>query len=461
MPVSLSGFFMFQGGTEMDLLHGPVKTLYFKYLSAAFGSALISSIYGIVDMAMVGQYQGPEGTAALAVVAPVWNIVYSLGLLTGIGGSVLFSTARGKNSQGRENEYFTTAVIATLFFALLSWVAIAGFETRLLRLFGAEETLLPLAREYLLPIQFVVPVFLFSQLLAAFLRNDNHPGLATGATLAGGLFNVAGDYFFVFTMDLGILGAGLATAMGAVITVLVMLTHFLSPRNTLKLVRPGRLGVKFKQVLVTGFSTFFIDVAMGILTTFFNRQIMRYLGTDELAVYGVIVNISTVVQCCAYSVGQAAQPLFSINFGAGQWDRIKKTLRYALWSTCFFSAAWTAVISAFPNGFIRLFMAPTEDIFRIAPYILRSYGLSFLLLPLNIFSTYYFQSLMKPMASFAVSVARGLVVSGALIYALPWLLGPGAVWFAMPITELVVAVGVVFLMARYTRGLSGAEGLNP
>ena len=65
----------------MDLLRGNIKTLYFKYLSAAFGSALISSIYGIVDMAMVGQYQGPDGTAALAVVAPVWNVIYSIGLL--------------------------------------------------------------------------------------------------------------------------------------------------------------------------------------------------------------------------------------------------------------------------------------------------------------------------------------------------------------------------------------------
>ena len=67
----------------MDLLNGKIKPLYFKYLSAAFGSALISSIYGMVDMAMVGQYQGPDGTAALAVVAPVWNVIYSLGLLTG------------------------------------------------------------------------------------------------------------------------------------------------------------------------------------------------------------------------------------------------------------------------------------------------------------------------------------------------------------------------------------------
>ena len=158
----------------MDLLTGNVRKLYFKFLSAAFGSALISSIYGMVDMAMVGQYQGPDGAAALAVVAPVWNIIYSLGLLTGIGGSVLLSAARGAGRQKEGNEYFTAALAGTVFFAAVSWLAIAFFDAPLLRLFGAEETLLPLAREYLLPIQFVVPVFLFSQLLAAFLRNDNH-----------------------------------------------------------------------------------------------------------------------------------------------------------------------------------------------------------------------------------------------------------------------------------------------
>ena len=68
----------------MDFLNGKIKTIYFKYLSAAFGSALITSIYSIEDMAMVGQYHGPEGSAALAVVAPVWNIIYSFGLLMGI-----------------------------------------------------------------------------------------------------------------------------------------------------------------------------------------------------------------------------------------------------------------------------------------------------------------------------------------------------------------------------------------
>ena len=100
----------------MDFLNGKIKSMYFKYLSAAFGSAMITSIYSIVDMAMVGQYQGPSGTAALAVVAPVWNIIYSLGLLMGIGGSVIFSTKRGRENEGAgdENQYFTVAVMGSV-----------------------------------------------------------------------------------------------------------------------------------------------------------------------------------------------------------------------------------------------------------------------------------------------------------------------------------------------------------
>lgn len=435
----------------MNLLNGDIKRIYFKYLSAAFGSALISSIYSLVDMAMVGQYQGPDGTAALAVVAPVWNIIYSLGLLTGIGGSVLFGTAKGKGEDRKQNEYFTTALFGTLLFAAVSWLAIIFYDAQMLTLFGAEQTLLPLSREYLLPVKFAVPLFLFNQMLAAFLRNDNHPALATAAVLAGGLFNIFGDYFFVFTLDMGIMGAGLATASGALITFLIMISHFFTSRNTLKLVRPAHLAAQFQQILVTGFSTFFIDVAMGILTMLFNRQIIRYLGTDALSVYGVIVNISTIVQCCAYSVGQAAQPIISINFGAGNWSRITRTLKYALYTVCFFSLVWTAITFAFPELIVCIFMKPTDDILRIAPFIMRSYGSSFLLLPLNVFSTYYFQSVMKPMASFLVSISRGLVISGILIYTLPMVVNPDSIWFAMPVTETIVAAAVVKLIYSNTR----------
>ncbi len=440
----------------MDLLNGKIKSMYLKYLSAAFGSAMITSVYSIVDTAMVGQYHGPEGTAALAVVAPVWNIIYSLGLLMGIGGSVIFSTKRGnEKSDGSENQYFTSSVIGAVVLSILAWIGVLCFERPVLAFFGADESLLVMAQEYMRPIKYVFPLFLFNQMLAAFLRNDGAPALATLAVLSGGIFNVFGDYFFVFTCDMGIYGAGLATAIGSGISFFVMLTHFVSRKNTLRLVKPEKLPHKLCEITVTGFSTFFIDVAMGILTVLFNRQIMKYLGASALAIYGPVIQVSTFVQCCAYSIGQASQPIVSTNFGAGKGERIKETLRLALWTTVFFGVFWTALSMACPNVYIRIFMAPTPEILDMAPAIVRTYALSFLFLPFNIFSTYYFQAIMKPKAAFVVSVARGLVISGILIMSLPVLISAEAIWFAMPITELLVMLYAALTIRKYTRALPG------
>lgn len=397
MSVLYPAFYFDIRRIDMDFLTGNIKRIYFRYLSAAFGSAMITSVYSIVDMAMVGQYHGPDGTAALAVVAPVWNIIYSLGLLMGIGGSVIFSAKRGaEQKDGAENQYFTMAVLGSVLLAVLAWVGV----------------------------------------------------------LAGGLFNIFGDYFFVFTCDMGIYGAGLATAIGSGISFVVMLTHFFSRKNTLRLVKVEQGLRKFREISVTGFSTFFIDVAMGILTVLFNRQIMQYLGTNALAVYGPIIQVSTFVQCCAYSVGQAAQPIISTNFGAGKGDRIRETLRLALGTAIFFGLFWTVVSMACPNLYVRIFMQPTQRILEIASAIICLYAISFLFLPLNIFSTYYFQAIMKPKAAFVVSVARGCVISGILILLLPVLTGADSIWLAMPITELVVLLYAVATMKRMTKALA-------
>lgn len=431
-----------------------IKQVYFKYLCAAFGSAMISSIYSIVDMAMVGQYHGPHGTAALAVVAPIWNIIYSLGLMMGIGGSVILSIAKDEEDEKKGHEFFSASLIGTIILAIISWLVIIFLEEPMLTLFGGEVSLMPLSKQYLMPIKFVVPLFLFNQMLAAFLRNDNNPGLATIAVLAGGIFNVFGDYFFVFVMDMGIIGAGLATSLGAVITFVVLLMHFISKKNTLKFIRVNNFFCKLKRIVITGFSTFFVDLAMGILTVLFNRQIVKYLGTNALSVYGIIINISTIVQCCAYSVGQASQPIISYNFGAKKWRNIKETLKYALYTVVFFGLIWNGLVMFLPNQLIRIFMSPTKEILEIAPAIMRSYSLSFILLPLNIFSTYYFQSVMKAGTSFLISVLRGLIISGIMIYLLPAVIGGNSIWFAMLITEVVVAVIVIYYIYRYTREMT-------
>ena len=107
-------------------------------------------------------------------------------------------------------------------------------------------------------------------------------------------------------------------------------------------------------------------------------------------------------------------------------------------------------------------MTPTTEVLAMAPGIFRKYGLAFLILPLNIYSAYYFQALLKPKAAFIVSVARGLVISGILIYLLPIVAGAESIWFVMPLTEVSVAVYVIYQMWKYTQELTGKKtfGMN-
>jgi len=439
----------------MDFLKDDIKPIYRKYLVTAFGSTIVTSIYSIVDMAMVGQYQGPSGTAALAVVSPMWNIIYSLGLLMGIGGSVIFSTKKGMDStgvgvKGEENQYFTVSVIGSVFLSILAWLVIIFFEKPILFFFGADESLIGLAQSYIRPIKYVFPFFLFSQLLGAFIRNDQNPGLTTLAVLVGGIFNVFGDYFFVFSMDMGVYGAGLATAIGAGITTTILISHFFTKKNTLRLVKTSAVFKKFKEISVTGFSTFFIDVAMGILTVLFNRQIMKYLDTDSLAIYGPIINISTMIQCFAYGIGQASQPIISMNYGASQPNRIKEVLLCAIKTSVVLALVSTAFCFSIPLKLIGIFMTPTASIIAMAPSIIRKYSLSFLLLPFDVFSTYYFQAILRPRYSMMVSVLRGLVISGILVLLLPAVAGSNSIWFTMPITEFCVFVYAACMIKRCT-----------
>lgn len=437
----------------MELTEKPIRQLYLKYLLAAFGSALVGAIYTLVDMAIIGQYAGPTGTAAIALVMPVWSFICSLGILTGIGGSVLYSNARGNGGTRKANAMFTAATLATAAIAAVVWALMFFCDEQLLHLLGSEGELLEIGLQYLKPLKAAIPVFIFSQMLAAFLRNDNNPGLATFAVVFTSVLNVVGDYLLTFTFDLGVYGAALATALSNLLSVAIMLTHFLRKKSTLRFVWPERLLHTCGRIFALGFSVFFVDLAMGIMTMLYNRRILQLLSSDALSVFGAIASLTTVVQCCSYSIGQAAQPILSANFGAGKMERVRRVLKYGIVTAVLFGAFWMIVTMALPTTIISLFVDATDSVLAIAPAILRKYGIGYLFAPFTLFATYYFQSILRAGTALGISLARGLLIGGILLYVLPALFGADSLWFAMPAAEISVAAVTAFLTGRFTRRL--------
>ena len=133
----------------MNLVKDDIKKLYLRFLISSFGSALITSVYGIVDAMVVGQYYGPIGSSSLGVIAPIWNIIYSFGLLVGIGGSILFSVNKNKKEKIDGNIFFTSSIILGIIISIVLWVLLFSVEEPMLYFFGADEELIVLCKEYL------------------------------------------------------------------------------------------------------------------------------------------------------------------------------------------------------------------------------------------------------------------------------------------------------------------------
>ena len=420
--------------------------MYARYLIAATGSALVYSVFGIVDAAMIGNYHGPVGNAALAVFSPIWAVSYCLGLLSGVGGGVLFGNARGKGDEESAQAYFSVTVLLGAVLSVMAVLIIGLFRTPLLRLFGGDDTLIPLCTDYLFPILFALPCCVFVNIWSSFLRNDGAPVLPAVAVIAGGCLNILGDYLLIYRMDLGIRGAGIATAAGLYLSNLIMLFHFLCKKNTLRL---GRAHWGFlREIVSSGFPTAVNDLALGILAVLFNRQIMTWLGTEALAVYGIATLIATIIQCIAYGIGQAAQPILSENHGAAQFGRVRECMRCGIWTSFVLGTAATVLVYLLPETLVRLFTVPSTEVLAISPGILRVYGLSFLFLPFNIFATFYFQAIMKERIALAGSVTRGVILSGVLVLLLPAMFGPGSIFWAMPVSEMTVCAFLILFMRK-------------
>ena len=433
----------------MDFITGDIKQLYRKFLTASMASAMVMSIYSFVDTIAVGQSEGPAGAAAMAVITPLYGVLIFLGILCGVGGSVLYGNARGEGKEEKANALFTAATGLMLFLILLVWIIFALFHQQIFTFFGADTELMPKVMEYTRWLIWFLPVFILPTFISSFIRNDGAPGLAMAAVIIGGCVNIFGDWFFVFPLGLGMTGAAIATVLGTSVQVIIMCIHFFTKKCTLRIVKPNHVKPAICQTLGIGFGASVLDLGTVILSIIMNNQIMRYGDTNALAVYGVVATITSLFQALYCGVGQAIQPIVSANCGAMQADRIKQVWKMSLTTVIVLGIGFTAIGELFPTQIVRLFMDVTPEVLTAAPRIIRPFFLLFLFLGITVLATYHLQSIMHGRMSMMIAVLRSVVISGLLIYILPLVMGILGVWVAMPISELIVAmIALIYIQKR-------------
>ena len=430
-----------------EVLTGDIRKVWKKYLFAALGSAIISCIYATVDLIIVGQYEGPNGAAAMAVIQPMWSVIMAIGIMFAVGGSVMLGVARGAKDKSGES-YFSVTLVASIAASALLVLIFRLFRFPLYRLFGASDELMPLVEAYAGWLSFFLPFFLVGQVLIFFLRNDGAPMLATVAVSSCGVLNIAGDLILVFVCDMGMEGAAIATVLCQTLAVLILCTHFLRKKCTLRFVWPEHFGEALADVLRTGVSPFIVDISVFVSSILFNNRIMRLAGATELAVYGTCSNIVVLTLSLLYGVGGALQPIASASRGARDWKRMTGALRLALGSAFCITILFTAIVELFPAPILRAYMSVTPEVLAVGPRILRIIGTSFVFLSVNITASYYLQSVLRTRESLAVSLLRGIILTCPLLFALPAAFGFDAIWWTMPVTEFITAVAAAGLIKK-------------
>ena len=432
---------------QIDMLHDPVRKVFVNYLIPSVSATMVTSIYILADTMMIGRGVGANGLAALNILLPMYSTFYGFGMMCGIGGSVLFGFSRGKGEEQEARGYFTTALILASVLAVLSAVLCNVFFDPLLNFLGCT----PAMREYAVPygriLMTVSPTYIFSCFLQAFVRNDGAPKLAMAGVVSGGITNVVLDYVFIYVFGWGMAGAALATVFGTVLTIAILCSHFFKPDNHLK---PGG-GVSVKKawdVLVNGMPSFIMELSSGVIMLLFNLQLLRYVGDIGVVVYGIVSNVALVVTSLSNGIAQAAQPMISANYGAGNRERVRESRDIGLAVAMAAGVLFTASGFVIPVPIAKLFLVPTEQIIAMAVPAIKLYFISFVISEWNIICGTYFQAIVKPKLSLVVTLLRGVILNSILVFILPAILGVNGIWLVVTVSEIVTAIVVAYFMRK-------------
>ncbi|MDE6760702.1 MAG: MATE family efflux transporter [Lachnospiraceae bacterium] len=411
-----------------------------RYTALSVLGTLGVSCYILADTYFVSKGLGTNGLTALNLAIPVYNFIHGTGLMLGMGGATKFSVCKGLNKKTEGDRIYTNTIYLALLFSLLFVLTGAFISKQLSLLLGADPGILAMTNTYIHWLLLFSPAFILNDILLCFVRNDESPQLSMFAMLAGSFSNIILDYIFIFPMKMGIFGAVFATGLSPVISIAIMLLHWLKRKNTFHLVKTKPEGAIIRQDLLLGFPSFIAQLASGIVMITFNTIILELEGNTGVAAYGVIANISLVITSVYTGIAQGAQPLISSSYGKGNTKQIQSLLQYAMTTMLVLSCLVYVLIFIFAQPVTWVFNSEQNpELQQIAVSGLRLYFTSSVFAGYNIILAIYFTSVERPLPAHILSILRGLILIIPMTFVLSAIWNMTGIWLSYPVTELLAA----------------------
>ena len=399
------------------------------------------SCYILADTFFVSKGLGTDGLTALNLAIPIYKFIHGTGLMLGMGGATKFSVCKSQKKTGEVHRIYTNTLYLAVFFSVMFVLCGCLFSNHLAMLLGADVTVLEMTGTYLRWLLYFAPAFILNDVLLCFVRNDDSPQLSMIAMLIGSFANIGLDYIFIFPMGMGIFGAVFATGASPVISIIMMLPHWLRKKNTFCLIKTGLRKDIIKQDLSLGFPSLIAQLSSGITMITFNALILKLAGNTGVAAYGIVANISLVTVAVYTGIAQGIQPLVSTFYGARNHRQAKTMLKYALITMLSVSAATYLLIFVLAQPITAVFNSENNiKLKQISETGLKVYFTSIPFVGYNIILATYFTSIEKAVPAQILSILRGLVIIIPMAFLLSALWGMTGIWLTYPITECSIAL---------------------
>lgn len=441
----------------------PVGKLLFKLAVPTVIAQLINMFYNIVDRIYIGHMpeNGSLALTGVGVCMPIIMIVSAFAALVSSGGAPRASIYMGKNDMNSAEKTLGNCFSLQIVVSVILTAVLLLWNRELLLAFGASENTINYAVDYM-NVYAIGTIFVQLTLgMNSFITAQGFTKISMMSVVIGAVINIILDPIFIFTFDMGVKGAALATIISQAVSC-VWVLRFLCSKNSLLRLKKQHLRPDLKVIfpcIALGTAAFVMQASESVISVCFNSSLLRYGGDIAVGAMTILTSVMQFAMLPLQGIAQGAQPITSYNYGAKNADRVKKTFRILLITCLTYSVLLWAAIMLAPELFVKIF-TPDAALTAFTAPALRIYFGGMFLFGIQIACQMTFTSLGKAASSIVVAVVRKFVLLIPLIYIVPHLVSDPTmgVYLAEPIADVIAVTFTTILFTfQFKKALKEIE----
>lgn len=423
----------------------PIPSLLLSFSIPAIIGMLVNALYNIVDRIFIGQGVNELAIGGIYISMPMSLILMAFSMLIGIGGNTLVSIRLGEDKQEEAEKIAGNAI--TLLIGITSIIAVLGlvFLKPMLVFFGSTDLNLQYAMDYMRIILIGAPIQALGFGMNNFIRGEGSPKIAMMTMLIGAITNTILDPIFIFAFNMGVKGAAIATVISQAVSAIWVMKYFISGDSMLN-IKLNYLKLEasiVKNIVTIGLAPFSMQLAASMVTILLNNNLKTYGGELANSSMAVIQSVSMLILMPIFGINQGAQPIIGYNYGARQFDRVKETLKYAIFGATSITILGFLLTQFFPEKLYLLFIGNKGSIKEIVEMGVPAMRIYLAMLPIigfQIVSANFFQATGKPKHAMLLSLSRQVLILIPALIILPKYFGLTGVWASAPLADFLASI---------------------